>query len=248
MQFSITNSGTGIGDKTCFLSFPENFFLNTGIKLISPQKNEWFFKNNPYIEYGNICEKNIDLWFMEKHDKKINHKLIYKSLAETLCDVFGFKTFLRHPRLYTFENNEKKNYFTIHSTGKSCGGSIPEKVLNTIKTTYKNFKFIQIGGRDDKKVDFAEDMTGLDILESASIISSSSCFFGVNSSMMNIASCYPSVSKKIIITNDFKNDEEILDFIPMKTNSPNSGWLDFSYSVFNNTELDIGATFSYKKI
>jgi hypothetical protein len=57
---------------------------------------------------------------------------------------------------------------------------------------------------------------------------------------MWIANCYTRVNKKIVLN---RND--------MSTISPlneNTGWLDFNIQYFNQTENDIGTTFSYKKI
>ena len=77
--------------------------------------------------------------------------------------------------------------------------------------------------------------------DTAKLISSSSILIGVNSGAgMWIANCYTRVNKKIVLN---RND--------MSTISPlneNTGWLDFNIQYFNQTENDIGTTFSYKKI
>lgn len=245
-MITILNNLGGIGDKIIYLSFPENYFKNTGKKLLSPEKKEWYFKYNPYVEHGeseNILRLyNISTNYEEEIIQSVAHRVIKNSNIH----IGEKKIFLRHPRLYIHEDVKKENYITIHCTGVTCGGSIPDNILEQIKHKYSNFRIIQIGGTNDKKINFAEDFRGLSIFDTAELISKSIVFIGPNSGMMNLSFCYPSTSKKIILLN--KNEKQIEYFYPFKKNTDDSNWLDFHYTLYNCYDSDIGTTFSYKKI
>jgi len=243
---TIVNNPGGIGDKIIYLSFPENYFKNTGKKLLSPQKEEWFFKYNPYIEEGYSNELLEFSSIPTNYKEEIIPSVAYRIIKNANINIGDRRVFLRHPRLYIHENIKKEKYITIHSTGITCGGSIPDNVLEKIKEKYSNFRIIQIGGPNDKKVYFAEDFTGLSVFDTAELISKSIIFIGPNSGMMNLAFCYPSTCKKIILLN--KEEKEIEYFYPFKKNINDSNWLDFHYTLYNTHDLDIGITFSYTKI
>ena len=234
-MITILNNLGGIGDKIIYLSFPENYFKNTGKKLLSPEKKEWYFKHNPYVEFGE-SENILKLYDVSTdYQEEIIQSVAYRVIKNANINIGNKKIFLRHPRLYIHEDVKKENYITIHCTGVTCGGSIPDNILEEIKHKYSNFKIIQIGGLNDKKINFAEDFRGLSIFDT-----------GPNSGMMNLSFCYPSTSKKIIILN--KSEKQIEYFYPFKKNTDDSNWLDFHYTLYNCYDLDIGTTFSYKKI
>jgi hypothetical protein len=241
-MLTIFNNPGGIGDKIIYLSFPENYYFNMGEKLLSPQKNEWYFKHNPYVELG---QSNRVLYFPDILTDYKEH--IIPPVAHRIAKNTGLKDIvLRHPRLYIHEKLKKERCISIHSTGVTCGGSIPDKVISSIFESFSNFHFIQVGGKKDKKIPFAKDFTGISVLETAEIISKSFLFIGVNSGMMNLAFCYPSTLKKIILLNEDKN---YLDkFYPFNKECGDSNWLDFNYNFYNCFEEDIGITYSYTKL
>jgi hypothetical protein len=234
----------GIGDKIQFTHIPENIFRFTRKKVFDV-KNSWVFDNNPFVERGTPSEEietYLDLW-------DISHTFPnsgFKSHAERFFLYFNkcFETSfsnppLRHPKLYIADNDEiNPNRVLVHTTGKSEIVPLTDEVIETIKNNYKNYDIVQIGGPNDKPTPFTQAL-GLNIVETAKLIATSSIFIGVNSSMMNIANCYPRVNKKILITRDVEN------FLPM---SEYGSWFDHGTTFFNYTKNDIGATFSYLKI
>lgn len=242
----------GLGDQLQFTSFPENFFRNTGQKLVDIDKNP-LFDYNPYVVRDVQPEAVLDLWKMTDvaqggvvYDK---NKCIL-SLAEKnmyiASKILGtnFKTFLRTPRLYVHEDSKiNNNQIIVHFFGKSHQ-PIPDKVVNKIRENYKDFKIIQIGGENQKTYDFFENKMGLSIFETAKLIAESILFIGINSGMLNIALSYPKVNKKMILNHD--DDGYDLDkMIPMDADNGHYHWLDFSVPIFNTSEIDIGVTKSY---
>ena len=76
--------------------------------------------------------------------------------------------------------------------------------------------------------------------ESAELIATSQVFIGVNSSMMNIANCYPRIHRKVFI-----NREDTAKYYPV---SRMSSWIDFNWTYITAAEDDEGIAYSYKKI
>lgn len=233
----------GIGDAIQFSHIPENIFYFTGEKVFDVS-NCWIFDHNPYVERNSQNAKikyKINLWETSKY-----FKYGYKSHAERFFDLFNelfgtnFKNpILRSPRLY-FKENEKifRNRVLVHTTGKSEKVPLSDDVINQIAANYKDCEIIQIGGSNDKNTPFKK-MLGLSVWETATLISCSAIFIGVNSGMMNIANCYPKIWKKILVS----RDEEI--FVPL---SKENVWFDYNNTYYNYTKADIGTTYSYLKI
>lgn len=234
--------GPGLGDKIIFTSFPENYYKNTGEKLIDTQ-NYWVFDNNPYVLRNTIPNNTINLWNLGGiYDK--SHVL--PSIAERTCNFFNFNTFIRHPRLYKYEDNLlKPNQIVVHLSG-NVAGTVPEFIANQILNNYKGFDLLLIGNKNDTYFPGFINKLGLDIWDSIKLISESILFIGINSSMMNAALCYPRVNKRIILTDTDEN--YIKNIIPMDTFIPHHHWLDHSLTLFNMTDNDLGATYSYNKI
>lgn len=247
----------GLGDQIQLTSFPENFFKNTGEKLIDIDKN-FLFNYNPYIIRDKNPESVLDIWTMTDPSitkysynlKKWIPSLSEKNLhfAERLLNL-KLKCFLRHPRLYRFEDSEiNPKKIVVHLTGISTG-ECPDHVANQIINNYKGFQIHQIGYNTDKLYKGFIDSRGLDFWGSAKLISESLIFIGVSSSMMNLAFCYPRTMKKIIITESDKDRSTIMDnMMPMDPQNGHYHWLDWSFSFYNKTEDDIGVSLSYLKI
>lgn len=238
-MIALINNAQGIGDKIQFSSLPEIIFHNTNKKVID-YNNCWVFDHNPHVIRGNHdYDKIINPWDIS-HSYKADY---YLSISERFfknSEFSDFKITLRHPRLYKFEDIKIiPNRVVIHTTGKSEGGQINDEVLHHIKNTYSNFDIIQIGGLDDKPTEFINKL-GLSLWETAEIIASSSIFIGVNSGMMNIANCYPRINRKIILNRD--------DLDTISPLNPNTGWLDYNVQYFNQTQFDIGTTYSFLKL
>jgi hypothetical protein len=247
----------GLGDQIQLTSFPENYFRNTGEKVIDLDGN-FLFDHNPYV-LRNINPSNIlDIWTMTdpsitKYNynlKKWIPSLSEKNLhfAEKILNI-KLKCFLRHPRLYKFEDNEiNPNKIVVHLTGISTG-ECPDFVAKQILNNYKNFDIHQIGYSTDKLYEGFIDSRGLNFWESAKLISESLIFIGVSSSMMNLAFCYPRTIKKIIITESDENRISVMDnMMPMDPENGHYHWLDWSFCFYNKTQEDVGVSYSYLKI
>lgn len=108
MALGITLDGApGLGDKLIFTSFPENFFKNTGEKVIDLD-GFWGFDFNPYVLRDQEPTEVLNLWSEPRREFGLEDfikKPVHFSIAERTLELFPrFKTFLRHPRLYRWEN------------------------------------------------------------------------------------------------------------------------------------------------
>ena len=248
MSIGIFLGGPGIGDKLQFSSLPENYFLNKGEKLIDLE-NSWVFDHNPFVLRGARPDEVINLWghqnsVNEREGRgEIKHPMF--GISARVCEGFGLKCHVRHPRLYRYEDKETiSKRIVVHTDGRSEGGVIPDNVIAQIAANYKGYEIFQIGGRNDRGTPFI-DAKGLGMWETAELIASSEIFIGVNSSMMNMANCYPKVRKKLIILQ--YGESQLEEFYP--TNHPKfTAWIDFNAEYFNASNRDIGVTMSYKKI
>lgn len=247
-NIGISLNSPGLGDNLILSHLPENFFKNTGKKLIT-NTNHPIFQFNPYVDNTinpdiwitsqEICEGGSNL---VRNIKKINPR---HSIASEHCHFFSLpKCYLRHSRLYIHEDiDTKQNKVCVHTTGKSIGGTMSDKVISIIKENYKNYHLVQIGGNNDKKIDFAEDKTGLNLFETAKEIAESAIFIGIDSSQLHIANCYPKVRKKLLI--NYFNEDQFEKLSPLYGDA---AWWDFNIETYNNYEYDIGCSMSFLKI
>lgn len=263
LRVGIVNSGGGVGDHVQFCGMPENYYLNTGKKLID-LNNSWYFDHNPYVERGVKCDLIIDLYGCLRYSaegsgnfkkEKINFKdeNFYVSQAERFKQILNIeKTYLRHPRLYKYENLQtlKPGIITVHTTGRSEGGTMPDAVIEKIQENYKTYTIYQIGGKEDKKAPFI-DKRGLGLWQTSELIASSQIFIGVNSGMMNIAQCYPRVNRKLVLIENHHIETKDFDYyrpLCYYKEGANSPWVDYNWQYYNVYEHDLGITYSYNKI
>ena len=263
-RVGITNSGGGIGDKLQFTSIPENYYYNTGKKLIDLM-NQWCYDHNTFVERGNnTVDFAVDLYANDiffkgpqgqpiKGQLKFEDKDFYVSQPERFKQIFGIENiYLRHPRLYKYEEMQgsRLGLVTVHTTGKSEGGTIPEKVIERIQKNYIGYTIYQVGGENDAPTPFI-DKRGLDMWQTAELIASSQIFIGVNSGMMNLAQCYPRVNRKLIIIENERIETKDFDYyrpLCYYKEGVNSPWVDYNWQYYNIHEQDLGITFSYNKI
>lgn len=241
----VTPDYLGIGDKVQFASIPENFYKNYGEKLID-LSNCWVYDHNPYILRNVEPEKTISFWNQPyKYENYLNRFDYLNSLLKIP------KIFCRTPRLYKYENpsNVIQNKVCLHAQGKSSKHTLSKKIIDTIKDRYSNYEIIQIGG--DKDIDCEViDFRGSDMWEMVEHIATSSIFIGVNSGPMNIATCYPHINKKILLNlgeGEFSK-RQVEKFHPLSIEHHLFSWIDYGWQYFNDTEVDIGCTYSYNKI
>lgn len=275
-KIGIVNSGGGIGDKIQFTSMPENYYYSFGKKLVDLQ-HLWVYDHNPYVERlgpnnGGVMDGTvgvaIDLYknqlFFKEGDKpcigliKFQDEKSYVSQPDRFKQLFSIsRVRLRHPRLYRFEElqGEKLGIVTVHTTGKSEGGEMPDHVIDQIAQNYKSYSIYQVGGSSDKDTPFI-DRRGLGMWESAQLIASSQIFIGVNSSMMNIAQCYPRVNRKLILienneslkTSHFDSYKPLCQYLEDDESGVSSMWVDYNWQYYNVHDHDMGITYSYKKL
>ena len=243
-KYGFCGFNSGIGDQIMVSSFPENFFRNTGEKIIDVT-NCWIFDFNPYVKRNE--KPNIILNHLQRQIEIINsgQRIDHKSDAQEICHNFNLKKcFLRSPRLYKYEDSKtEKDLVVVHTTGRTVG-HINEQIIQRIQDNYSDYKIIQIGSSRDKQTDF-EKAFDLSKWETAEIISRAAIYIGVNSGFYHVANCYPKVRKKIIAQ---EINEDALQTFEPKKNSLGTEWYDFNIEIFNAFDYDIGSTKSYLTI
>jgi len=248
LNIRIELTGPGLGDNLILSHLPENFFLNTGKKLIG-DKNNQIFKYNPFIDdqtspdivltHQQICEGGS---ILVRDIKKIHP---HSSIAMEHCEFFSLpKCYLRHNRLYIYEDVKTvHNKVCVHTSGKSVP-ELPDKIIDIIEKNYKDYHLVQIGGPSDKKIKSAEDRTGLGFFDTAKEIAESAIFIGIDSGAgIRVADCYPKVRKKYII--NYFNEERLQELSPLYGDA---AWWEFNMESYNCYDYDIGCSMSYLKI
>ena len=295
--------GIGIGDKLQFGCLPENFYRNTGEKLVD-LNSSFIFDYNPYVERTEFKESesppsdptdviySMNAWsswgckgavYPAEPESRPSRRVLYGlepaeklelfqerlknmktvdlwgnkdwppsveclSKSERWCKYFDLETcFLRHPRIYIYEDLPTQNdLVTVHTVGKTKG-TLTNEVIGQINKNYKGYNIVQVGGKDDKETPFT-DKRGLDFFKSAEIIAQSQIFIGPSSSMYHLSRCYSRVRKKVVILDqdDSIDREKLKTFIPYKNGYDD--WLDFDTELYNESDYDIGVTRTYKKI
>jgi len=198
-------------------------------------RRDWVYDHNSFVQRGVETDQVVDLWRIPLGEPG------FPSLAGRICEGFGLaKTFLRHARLYAFEDVAiDRDAVVVHVTGKSAAASsMPDRVIERIRESYSGYTIYQIGGADDKETPFL-DRRGLPIWDSIRLIASSAIFIGVDSGPMNIANCYPRVRKKVVILR--KMDSCIPVAHPIR-------WIDYNWEYYNVSDDDNGISMSYLKI
>ena len=263
---------TGIGDLVVLSAVPENYYKYFHKKLVDTNKS-WIFDYNPYVirnveTHSNVFGKAFphthffvpheDGGYVPAADMVNDHFLedkntILSSKQQIFCEKFGIKRIsCRGPRLYRYEDPSlvKKDQVVIHAHGDSTEERIDDNVIKHIKERYASYKLIQVGGNDDPDLGII-DRRGLNWWAVVELIATSAIFIGVNSGPMNIANCYPHINKKLIINTkqNAYNETMVEAFYPLATQIAGSmGWMDYGWQYYNDTEFDLGATYSYEKI
>lgn len=256
-QGQVVQQGSSrIGDNLIWSALPQMLFEQRGIQVVDMDKH-WMFDNNPFVKRDIQVDKVIPCQLM-KDKSTFNNYLRnlsnFLSVVDHLCTFFGLESTIRHPKLYKFEDVERKPNKVILVTqgnnqgqmnGESDDRVLSDEILDTIKTNYKNYDIVQIGSKNDKDAGVT-DKRGLPIWESVKEIAESSLYIGVNTGPLWIASAYPHINKKVILTQ--YNDNFLKYYIPMSVNDHHNIWNDWGVGFYNTTDKDIGTTYSYKKI
>jgi len=241
--------GCPMGDLVSFSSLPENYYLSTGNKIVDLW-NLWIYDYNPFVLRNEDCDDILDLNLkLSQQHKKCDVRFPVSSIW-IYCKALDIKCFVRHPKLYKFENIiPDNNSLCIHTTprgrDKTRLGPIDNHIIEHILKEYKNYKIYQVGGKDDIKIksDNCIDMTGLGWWETAEIISKSKTFIATNTGHIQLANCFPKTHKKLILS----DGDYLESFVPV-SRERGGDWVDFNWCYYNPTEYDRGITMSYLKI
>lgn len=208
----------------------------------------------------------IIIVLLHVHIPSSSGKLFQQTKSDHFCHLIGIYgvqkddlKFSRNQRLYKYENEDLiPNQVVVHigPSNSTPDQFISDDIINSIRENYKNFNIIQIGAKKDNDTPFL-DKRGLDIWDSAKLISQSCIFIGPNSGPSHLANCYPRVNKKIILCSQMINHEtsryqELQSFIPRNSwtygASDYERWIDYGCQYYNDREYDVGVTYSYKQI
>ena len=247
MKLGIATPNHVSGDAIQYSCVPENYFRTTGEKLIDVSKS-FVFDHNPFVLRDEKPDDVINLWTHHfPHTDEDSNR--YLSKSERWCAGLGIKMFLRHPRLYIYENIEKaplgeSRTISVHCSGKSRG-HLSDKIVEHIRQKYEKYNIIQVGGTRDRTTSFI-DFRGANFWESARTIANSDIFIGIDSAMYHVSRCYPSVRRKVIIQDNHFNKEQLKKFHPFREGFDD--WIDFDTEYFNEFDYDIGVTNALHKI
>ena len=245
MSLGIITPSNVSGDALQFACIPENFYRTHGKKLVDVSKS-FVWDHNPFVVRDKQADEIIDLWNYDfPHNPDWSDPFLSKS--ERWCAALDLKMFLRHPRLYIYEDipqDFKPPMVTVHCTGKSRG-SLSDEIIETIRQKYEKWTIMQVGGSSDKATPFI-DFRGANFWESAKVIASSQIFIGLDSAMYHVARCYPRVRKKVIIQDSHFDKDQLKKFHPFRKGFDD--WIDFDSEYFNEFDYDIGITNALYKI
>ena len=265
-----------IGDQVCTTGLPEIIYKKTNTKSVITDPLIWVFKHNTYVVFMTEEEaKDLPIAIVQPDTRHEDHRQKYMDtfgtqiihgqleFMSTLMGIPGIH--LRHPRLYLHEDSEIiPHKIVVHTTGSDrtrlnevnirthLGEDnvrvMSDEIISAILKNYKNFKIIQIGGKDDKPLggDTIDLRGKINLWEVAKEISESSRFIGVKSGLMQIANCYPRVDNRLFLT-EFPR-ESLLKWYPGDMRNLLFSWADATNMYFNRTVDDIGLTYSYTKI
>lgn len=186
----------GMGDNLLMSMFPPVLKRkNPDLKIIIQTPWKTLFAHNPFID-----------WVTDKHIKSIDKTirasyLILEntevSLYEQMMSAIGEKS-KAEPSIF-LTDAEKKNagkkfdgkYITICPSGKQSFSANRkewgfENFQNLINIM-DDYSFVQIGGKNDRLLDGVQDARGLEIRESAAVMSNSLLFIGLEGGLMHLS-------------------------------------------------------------
>lgn len=250
---------TKIGDRLIFSALPEMYFKKHGKRLIDIDKC-WFWDYCPYVVRDVEPRASMHLQAIADrttHNNYLRGLPVYLSIADRYTAMFSMDCTIRHPKLYRFEDAERDpRKVILHTTGDRMqptmlGEDAPKimsmEMINTIKENYKNYDIVQVGDKYDLDAKVI-DKRGLSIWDTCKEIAEASIFIGINSGPYWIASCFPHISRKLIIT-EYSDSTLREYFIPMDARQPHRQWWDWGTQFFNRyPDVDLGVTVGYKKI
>ena len=238
LNFKPSHGQYKIGDEILQTSIPENYYQFTGEKIIDVRKS-WVFDHNPYVLRDIEPDKEWDpgmCVIQYKRDTPVAF-----SVADSYMGDLGiqYQPYLRHPRLYRFEDsrpNPNKVIIQKNAGSDRFNRTMSDEVYNFVKDSYSDFEVIE----------WDDNMPS--IWDAVELIASCGTFIGPISGPMHIATCYPKIDTKCIISKDHMEGWFQNAFVPMGRHLLNMLWLDYNVKYFNESETDLGASMSYLKI
>lgn len=232
------------GDKIIFSSLPENYYRNTGEKLIDIDNLECL-DYNPYVIRGEEPKEIWKLWG--------SSPVAEATQAETICKRFGLKCYINRPRLYKYSDIKESSLYSLynsvvlHFRGESVG-MVPIEVQNHIVEKYKKRGWwtIQVGDQLDYSCGADFDRRNNTFWETCKYVAESQEIICIDSCVLHIASAYDTRIKVILVN---KTEQELLDFHPlMWDHGKNCGWVGTNCEIYNCYSHSIGLTRSYLDI
>ncbi len=244
----------GLGDIVQFTSLPENYFRQTGEKLIDVTRHT-LFDFNPYVDRESTPDEVTELWANHKPFKRswsylspeTSAPAVYLSNAEHHVALFGLKnTPLVRPRLYRYEDFPiaKRQTVLLHTNGRSHG-QMPDNCIEHVKQKYGHMEIYRVGlpGEPCFGLPKIETPTLWDLVK---VISECRIFIGVDSGPSWVAACYPDVVLKKL---RLRPRAKFMDnWVPLEMANINSHWDDRAFQIYNTSEDDIGFSQSFRRI
>lgn len=240
----------GIGDALQFSTVPENYFRTTGLKVID-ETNHWVLDHNPYVirNADEVTVKRSRLIYGWNHNPRYipKNRASFTSMAEQHTGNLEINTFIRHPRLYKYEDFpiEKREKILLQTQGRSHG-TMPDYIIKHVLKKYKNMHLYHIGLSTDPDIGIPKIVTPT-LWDLAREISESRMVIGMDSGPTWIACCYPDVIVKRLRMKP--SPEELREWVPLAANNIHAIWDDLQlHTVHNQSEDDIGFTSSYRRL
>lgn len=240
----------GIGDAIQFTTVPENYFRSTGQKVID-DTNHWVFDYNPYVirNPDDVILKRSKLLYGWNHNPRYipKNRYCFTSQAEQHTGNLDIIQYIRHPRLYQFEDFpfENREKILIQTHGRSHG-AMPDYVIKHILKKYKNMPLYHLCLPEHNDIGIPRLITPT-FWEMAKEISECKMIIGMDSGPIWIAACYPDVVVKRLRMKP--NLDELKEWVPLDAKNIHAIWDDLQlHTCYNQSEDDIGFTSSYRRI
>lgn len=240
----------GIGDALWFTTVPENYFRSTGQKVID-ETHHWVLDNNPYVirDPDETMLRRSKLIYGWNHNPRWQpeNRPCLTSMAEQHTGNLDIQCYIRHPRLYKFEDYpiEKREKILLQTHGLSHG-VMPDYIIKHVLKKYQHMPIYHIGKPTDPDIGIPKIVTPT-LWDLVKEISECRMLIGLDSGPSWIAACYPDIVVKKV---RMKPELEILkDWVPLEAKNIHAIWDDLQLQhIYNPSENDIGFTSSYKRI
>lgn len=257
----IIHNGTNrIGDRMVFSGIPQMLFEQRGIKIVDLDEKNWMFDYNPYVVRNRIVKNNFPFQLLadqSTHHTYLKNLPILLSLPDKYCQYLGLKCTLRRPRLYRYEDIQKKRNKVVVATQGDLQGFmmnetspriLPDHVLEQILFNYKDCEIVQVGLQRDKKFEGKNvvDKRGIpDIWDVVKEIAEAQIVISPSCGVTWISAAYLNTTKVVLCE---YNEIALDSYIPRISTNHHSQWSDQNFQLFNVYENDVGVTNSYKWI